>query len=200
MHYHGVCNEIIIGGKNKVKVINLFGTPGAGKSTGAAYIFSRLKMYGQNVELVTEFAKDKVYEENPEVFKNQLYIFGKQSFKMSRCKDKVDYIITDFPLLLSAFYNEDPVLGDIFNDMVERVFNSYENLNFFIERVKPYNSSGRFQTESESDQMVTPLKEMLDKYNIEYESIPGEVSGYDKIVDIVLSKWVKQNLKENLGK
>lgn len=185
---------------NNMKVINLFGTPGAGKSTGAAYIFSRLKMYGQNVELVTEFAKDKVYEENPEVFKNQLYIFGKQSFKMSRCKDKVDYIITDSPLLLSAFYNEDPVLGDIFNDMVERVFNSYENLNFFIERVKPYNSSGRFQTESESDQMVTPLKEMLDKYNVEYESIPGEVSGYDKIVDIVLSKWVKQNLKENLGK
>ena len=43
-------------------------------------------------------------------------------------------------------------------------------------------------------------KEMLDKYNIEYESIPGEVSGYDKIVDIVLSKWVKQNLKEELGK
>lgn len=199
MHYHGVYSEIIIGGKNKVKVINLFGTPGAGKSTGAAYIFSRLKMYGQNVELVTEFAKDKVYEENPEVFKNQLYIFGKQSFKMSRCKDKVDYIITDSPLLLSAFYNEDPVLGDIFNDMVERVFNSYENLNFFIERVKPYNSSGRFQTESESDQMVTPLKEMLDKYKIEYESIPGDVSGYDKIVDIVLSKWVRQNLKEELN-
>ena len=185
---------------NNMKVINLFGTPGAGKSTGAAYIFSRLKMYGQNVELVTEFAKDKVYEENPEVFKNQLYIFGKQSFKMSRCKDKVDYIITDSPLLLSAFYNEDPILGDIFNDMVERVFNSYENLNFFIERVKPYNPSGRFQTESESDQMTAPLKEMLDKYNIEYESIPGEVSGYDKIVDIVLSKWVKQNLKEELGK
>lgn len=185
---------------NNMKVINLFGTPGAGKSTGAAYIFSRLKMYGQNVELVTEFAKDKVYEENPEVFKNQLYIFGKQSFKMSRCKDKVDYIITDSPLLLSAFYNEDPVLGDIFNDMVERVFNSYENLNFFIERVKPYNSLGRFQTELESDQMVTPLKEMLNKYNIEYESIPGEVSGYDKIVDIVLSKWVRQNLKEELGK
>ena len=185
---------------NNMKVINLFGTPGSGKSTGAAYIFSRLKMYGQNVELVTEFAKDKVYEENPEVFKNQLYIFGKQSFKMSRCKDKVDYIITDSPLLLSAFYNEDPVLGDIFNDMVERVFNSYENLNFFIERVKPYNPSGRFQTESESDQMAAPLKEMLDKYNVEYESIPGEVSGYDKIVDIVLSKWVKQNLKEELGK
>ena len=47
-------------------VVNLFGAPGAGKSTGAAYIFSRLKMLGINAELVTEFAKDKVWENNQE--------------------------------------------------------------------------------------------------------------------------------------
>ena len=40
-------------------IINLFGAPGVGKSTGAAYIFSKLKMAGMNAELVTEFAKDK---------------------------------------------------------------------------------------------------------------------------------------------
>jgi len=45
-------------------VVNLFGAPGAGKSTGAAYIFSQLKMAGINAELVTEFAKDKVWEES----------------------------------------------------------------------------------------------------------------------------------------
>ena len=59
-------------------LINLFGAPGAGKSTGAAYIFSQLKMRGVNVELVTEFAKDKVWEKSVEVFNNQAYIFGKQ--------------------------------------------------------------------------------------------------------------------------
>ena len=47
-------------------VVNLFGTPGAGKSTGAAYIFSNLKMRGINAELVTEFAKDMVWEDNKE--------------------------------------------------------------------------------------------------------------------------------------
>lgn len=40
-------------------VVNLFGGPGSGKSTGAAYVFARLKMLGYNAELVTEFAKDK---------------------------------------------------------------------------------------------------------------------------------------------
>ena len=47
----GKCNNLI--------VINLCGSPGAGKSTGAAYVFSQLKMAGVNAELVTEFAKDK---------------------------------------------------------------------------------------------------------------------------------------------
>ena len=61
-------------------LVNLYGAPGAGKSSGAAYIFSKLKMAGVNAELVTEFAKDKVYEQSKKVFENQAYIFGKQYF------------------------------------------------------------------------------------------------------------------------
>ena len=57
-------------------VVNLFGVPGAGKSTGAAYIFSCIKMAGINAELITEYAKDKVWERNDEAFRNQAYIFG----------------------------------------------------------------------------------------------------------------------------
>ena len=45
-------------------VVNLFGSPGAGKSTGAADVFSRLKKLGINAELVAEFAKDKTWEHN----------------------------------------------------------------------------------------------------------------------------------------
>ena len=50
-------------------VVNLFAGPGAGKSTGAAYIFSMLKMAGIDTEYVNEYAKDKVWEDNKEVFK-----------------------------------------------------------------------------------------------------------------------------------
>lgn len=45
-------------------IVNLFGAPGAGKSTLAAYVFAKLKMAGVNAELVTEFAKDKTWENN----------------------------------------------------------------------------------------------------------------------------------------
>ena len=109
-------------------IVNLFGVPGAGKSTGAAYIFSQLKMKGINAELITEFAKDKVWENNEKVFKNQLYLFGKQSFRISRVQDEVDVIITDSPLLLSIFYNKTPILGEHFNYVVYDVFNSYNNI------------------------------------------------------------------------
>lgn len=168
-------------------VVNLFGTPGAGKSTGAAYIFSQLKMCGYNVELVTEFAKDKVWENNEEVFKNQAYIFGKQSFKLSRCKDKVDIVVTDSPLLLSALYNSDPVLGEKFNEVIADVFNSYNNINFLVERSKPYNPIGRNQTEEESDALKRPLIQLLTKRaNGKYYTMQGDQLSYDWAVDKIL--------------
>ena len=51
-------------------LVNLYGAPGSGKSTGAAYIFSKLKMAGVDAELVTEFAKDKLWEESKAPFDN----------------------------------------------------------------------------------------------------------------------------------
>ena len=69
-------------------VVNLFGEPSAGKSTCAMDITAQLKRHGINAEYVSEFAKDKVYENNGEVFKHQEYLFGKQSFKMGRVKNR----------------------------------------------------------------------------------------------------------------
>ena len=174
-------------------IVNLFGVPGAGKSTGAAYIFSQLKMRGINAELITEFAKDKVWENNEKVFKNQLYLFGKQSFRISRVQDEVDVIVTDSPLLLSILYNQTPILGENFNQLVYDVFNSYNNINYLIKRTKPYNPAGRLQTEEESDALAEPLISLLKKENINYKEITGDIKGYDKIVQEVL------NIKETKG-
>lgn len=167
-------------------VVNLFGVPSAGKSTGAAYIFSQLKLNGINAELITEFAKDKVWENNTEVFKNQAYLFGKQSYRMSRCRDKVDVLITDSPLPLSIFYNKDAVLGEDFNRTVMNVFNSYNNLNYLLLRVKPYNPIGRHQTEKESDELKQPMVDLLNNRNIKYSEYEGCVEGYDEIVSDIL--------------
>ena len=113
--------------------------PGAGKSTGAAYIFSQLKMHGINAELVTEFAKDKVWENNTEVFKNQAYLFGKQSYRISRCKDKVDVIVTDSPLPLSIFYNKTRYFSIVISQKSVKFLNKFENY-------RRYSRSRHFKT------------------------------------------------------
>lgn len=171
-------------------VVNLVGAPGAGKSTGAAYIFSQLKMRGVNAELITEFAKDKVWEENQEVFKvdNQVYVFGKQFYRMSRCRGKVDVIVTDSPLLLSILYNHSELLGEDFNKVVLNVFNSFNNMNYLVLRDKPYNPKGRHQSESESDALVKPLTELLQNNGVVYTTVHGNSMDYDVIVDEIMDE------------
>lgn len=168
-------------------IINFIGPPGTGKSTGATYLFSMLKMRGINAEYVNEVAKDKVWEGSDFALAHQEYIFGEQSFKIACCAKSVDVVITDSPLLLSVFYNKYDVLGDSFNQTVFNVFNSYNNKVYFIERVKEYNPIGRKQTEEESDAIGRQLKILLDNYNVEYKTVPGDIEGYNDILRDVLN-------------
>lgn len=173
----------------KTLIINLFGVPGAGKSTGCAYIFSMLKMAGIDCEMITEYAKDKLWEEAKAPFENQAYIFGKQSYRISKCAGKVSVIVTDAPLPLSILYNNNKeVFTDNFEKMVMDVFNSYDSMNFLIKRVKPYNSNGRFQTEEESNSLSEPIYNLLEQYDIPYHEINGDIHGYQKIIDMIMSK------------
>lgn len=172
-------------------VVNLFGAPGAGKSTGAAYVFSKLKLAGYNAELVTEFAKDKVWEDNKEVFNNQMYIFGKQYFRISRLNNKVDIVVTDSPLLLSAYYSSDPILGLEFDSLVTRIFKSFDSINCFIERAKPYNPRGRFQSEKQSDKISKCLNNFLNTHGVICRYYKGNLQGYDTLIYDIISKLRK---------
>lgn len=167
-------------------MVNLFGAPGAGKSTGAAYIFSQLKIRNVNAELVTEFAKDKTWERNKKALENQMYMFGKQLFRITRCQDDVDVIITDSPLLLNIIYNHNPILGEEFNNLVFKIFNSYNNLNYYIKRVKKYNPLGRNQTEEESDQIADKVLKMLNDREVKFISVEGQLNNYSQIVEDVM--------------
>lgn len=95
-------------------VINLIGGPGAGKSTTAAGVFFLLKLLNVRCELVTEFAKELTYDENWSDLKRQLYVTAEQERRQRRLVDKVDFIVTDSPLLLGVFARETliPIRGD----------------------------------------------------------------------------------------
>ena len=167
-------------------IVNFFGPPGAGKSTGAAYVFSLLKMNGVNCELVTEYAKDAVWEKNTTVLKNQVKILGEQYLRLTRCENEVDVIVTDSPLLNSSFYNRKEDISEPFNALVLTLFNQSQNINYYIRRVRPYVQEGRTQTEAESDRVAVQIKEMLNKEEIPYEEYPGDIKSYEKIAQEII--------------
>jgi tRNA uridine 5-carbamoylmethylation protein Kti12 len=167
-------------------VVNLMGAPGAGKSTGSAYVFSALKLQGINCELVQEYAKDRVWQKDFEVFKNQFYVTGKQSLRVSRLKGNVDVVITDSPIIQGAFYARDKSYYKSYEEVLLAIHNEYHNLNYYIIRDKPYNPEGRFQTELESDIVAKELRQMVDNLGIGMKEIKGNVEGYNRIVNDIL--------------
>lgn len=96
-------------------------------------------------------------------------------------------IVTDSPLPLGLIYNNNPALDYHFEAVVLNVFNTYENINFFINRVKPYNPKGRNQTTAESGQISLRIKDLYKNLNISYTEINGDSEGYAFAVKEVLS-------------
>ena len=134
-----------------MKVINLFAGPGTGKSTTCAATFAELKYLGVNTEMVTEYAKDAVWERRGEkLFRAQEYIFGKQHFRLSRVADEVDFAITDSPLLLSLVYMPEDFYLPTLRQTIKEAHDRYESINIFLNRNKPYNPKGRTQNENEA--------------------------------------------------
>ena len=172
-------------------LVNLYGAPGTGKSTGAAYIYSKLKLDEVNCELATEFAKDMVWDENKKAIYNQAYVFGNQYYRISRLENEVDVVITDSPILLSIIYNKDKRLGKEFTDLVKSVSLSYENrLDILFKRVKQYKTIGRLHNEEQSDKLYDEIKDLLDTVNPEYEIVEATQDGYEEVIRMIKDKLV----------
>jgi predicted GTPase len=92
----------------KTKNILLYGAPSSGKSSLAALVFGLLKLKNCNTELIREYAKDLVWagqDMKTAGVDVELDIFVNQHKREKLVKGKVDYMVTDSPLLLNAFYS-----------------------------------------------------------------------------------------------
>jgi hypothetical protein len=167
-------------------VVNLFAGPGAGKSTTAAAVFSELKQQHINCELVSEFAKAKVWEKSTDVLKDQIFVFGQQFHKQFVLEGQVDVLITDSPLLLSSIYH-DGSFGHHFDQSIIYNFRRFNNLNFYLERVKPFNPKGRMQGLDAAKQYDQKIKNMLDELALPYHQLPGDRDAVAVIVDAVIN-------------
>ena len=82
--------------EKKLKVINIFGAPNAGKSTVASGLFYLMKINGYNVELINESAKEMVWNEQYNQLEEQLLVFAKQYEKLFPLSEKVEYVIKNW--------------------------------------------------------------------------------------------------------
>lgn len=170
--------------KNKETLVaNLFAAPGSGKSTMASGLFYKLKCENINCEIPGEYAKVLAWSNRTETVKDQFYVFGKQHHRVWSLKGKVDVIIADSPIMLNLAYAQD--YPDCFKETVKWSFDQYRNINFLVNRVKPYNPAGRFQSENESDEKQQEILGILKEYTIPFYMIDGNEAGLEKCLEII---------------
>jgi len=169
-----------------MKIINIFGGPGAGKSTTAAGLFFEMKKRQLEVELVTEYAKDMTWEKRHNVLSDQLYILAKQNRRLVRLQGQVEWVITDSPLVLGMVYRHEGY-HSLFDDFTLEVFNSYDNYNFLIGRDFEYQPAGRNQTAEEAVVVDDLIKDLLDQKEINYHRITNDpdVDRLTQILNII---------------
>ncbi len=167
-------------------IVNLFGGPGAGKSTLASGAFYTFKREGMNFEFVHEFAKELAWEKRQDALQNQVYILGNQMQMYKRCAEQVECIITDTSILYGTIYdrkyNHTPYPEE-FEALVLAAFRSMRTLNFYVERIKPYNPVGRYQDEEDAKDIDKRVRAALVGYRIPYLIIPGTDVGMHMMVE-----------------
>jgi hypothetical protein len=174
------------------KIINLFGGPGAGKSSTASGLFFEFNKRGITCDIPYEYPKEIVWDGKVSNLNDQLYVFANQHRRIARSYGKVDYIILDSPILLSFIYQENVKLlypsnlyGKEFNDLILNVFKSYDNINFFIERDdNKFIKNGRVHSSEESIDIDNKILTLLSENNIKYHSVK---LGQEIIKDILIN-------------
>ena len=172
-------------------IINIYGGPGTGKSTAAAYIFAKLKMAGIHAELVTEYAKDVTWEDRKTALNCEYYINAKQAYRIARVFGKVEVIVTDSPILLGAIYTSEKDAhvraASIAEDKKYK-----DRLDIVLKRDFVYETEGRNQTEGEAIAIDDKIVGVLEETHTQYNIIHSNEVAFNAIADVAkeqVRKW-----------
>lgn len=162
--------------KNTI-VINAFAGPGAGKTTSCLEVAEKLKKQGFVTEYVQEYAKELVYDNNFIMldghYEHQFAILNEQVKRINRLYGKVDFIVTDSPILLNNTYlNEDKntEVYSAYSDSVNKLYGLYNNFNYFVERdTSVFEKEGRIHNLEQSIAIDNELKNMLHNNQIDFD-------------------------------
>jgi hypothetical protein len=174
------------------KVINVIGGPGSAKSLYSAAIILQLNLHNKSVETIPDFAKSLVWQSNFEVLKNQYFIAQRQFEMINLLDGQVQYIITECSLPQVMYYNETypDNICDIAktNAQIREWHKQQDNINILVERSdKKYVRTGRFQDETQARAIDMGLRELLDREEMPYTTLPPEVDVINAFVASLLA-------------
>lgn len=164
-------------------IINLYGGPGTGKSTSAAYLYYILKKSHVNAELVREYVKDWAWEGRQISTNDQIYFLGKQVRRESMLYGKVDVIVTDSPVMMNLYYAQrycpqtlgEGIRASTLSFYRQAADDGHKHVHVMLKRNKPYKSEGRYQMEDEAREIDEGVRLVLSTLRVPFiESTPDE--------------------------
>ncbi|MFZ2306220.1 MAG: hypothetical protein WAW73_12275 [Rhodoferax sp.] len=182
IQYTSVANQLP---ENKMRlyptqVVNVIGGPGCDKSLITSAIILFLKLHNKTVEVIPDFAKSLVWQQNFEVLKNQYFIAQRQFEMLSLLDGQVQYLISECSLPQVMYYNENYLdnICDIGKTRAQILdwYGQFNNINILVERGdRNYVRTGRFQDEEGARQIDRGLREMLEREELPFTSLPAEL-------------------------
>jgi hypothetical protein len=163
------------------QVINIIGGPGCDKSLITSAIIVFLKLREKTIEVIPDFAKSLVWQQNFEVLKNQYFIAQRQYEMLSLLDGQVQFLITECSLPQVLYYNENYLdnICDIekTRKQILEWYNQCNNINLFVERGdRKYIRTGRFQDEEQARAIDRGMLELLNREELPYTVLPSDVT------------------------
>ena len=188
----------------RLRVINLFGAPGVGKSATRSGLFWLMKVKNMSVEEVSEFAKYLVLAHREwQLKQDQMYILAKQHHKMLILKGAYEFAVTDSPLMLAGYYceetrEEEKAAGleqstpDSFVDLCRSYAESFDNLNIFLTRdfrKTAFESQGRIHGIEDSIRIDKEQKKFLERNGQTWVDIELDQVAPWRLLEEIEKKW-----------
>ncbi len=175
----------------KYRRLCIYGGPGAGKSSLAAWIFSELKSKHKSVELVTEKIKPWAYEKRAPRSFDQVYLFGQQLHAEDVfLRNGGELVVTDSPLLQNFIYGvlyDAPGTEGILS-VIEEVEEKYPSINLVLTYGDgaSYNPEGRYQSIDEAVEVLNRTTVLLDDEGYAFEFCT--VGERERVMKYILEK------------
>lgn len=167
-------------------VVNLFGAPGAGKSTLALIVAGLLKSEhpGLTVECPDEIAKLVVYDESPKALRCQIYIAGRQFWQVARCEGHADIVVCDSPILLSPVYGTEhgQTVPPSFFDVCAHYHAAFPSLNYFVMRTHQFETRARVHDASDELRLGNKISEALYRAKVPFKTTSSSFAEAQRIV------------------